>query len=62
MLHLTALGEIRADEINAVLCSVRACILKDVADEDLAVAYEVLRKIELRASRLLEDAVTPETA
>src|ERR1700676_3910045 len=59
MLHLTALGEIRADEINGVLCSVRADLLKGVADEDLVVAYEVLRKIELRTSRLLEDAVAP---
>lgn len=62
MLHLTALGEIRADEINGVLCSVRACILKDIGDEDLAVAYDVLRRIEQRTSRLLEDAVAPETA
>jgi MarR family transcriptional regulator, transcriptional regulator for hemolysin len=62
MLHLTALGEVRADEINEVLCSVRAYCLKGIADEDLAVAYEVLRKIESRASRLLEDAVAPETA
>jgi MarR family transcriptional regulator for hemolysin len=62
MLHLTALGEIRADEINGVLCSVRAYYLKGIADEDLAVAYEVLRKIESRTSRLLEDAVASETA
>ena len=63
MLHLTALGETRADEVNGVLCSsVRAYVLKGIADEDLAVAYEVLRKIELRASRLLEDAVASETA
>src|ERR1700723_2004235 len=62
MLHLTSLGEIRADEINRVLCSVRACILKDIGDEDLAVAYDVLRRIEQRTSRLLEDAATPETA
>jgi MarR family transcriptional regulator for hemolysin len=62
MLHLTALGEIRADEINGVLGCVRADLLEGVADEDLAVAYEVLRKIELRTSRLLEDAVAPETA
>jgi len=62
MLHLTALGEIRADEIQGVLCSVRACYLEGIADEDLAVAYEVLRKIELQTSRLLEDAVAPETA
>jgi MarR family transcriptional regulator, transcriptional regulator for hemolysin len=62
MLHLTALGETRADEIDGVLGRVRACYLEGIADEDLAVAYEVLRKIELRASRSLEDAVAPEMA
>jgi MarR family transcriptional regulator, transcriptional regulator for hemolysin len=62
MLHLTAQGETRADEIHEVLGSVRACYLTGIADKDLAVAYEVLRKIELRAGRLLEDAVASETA
>jgi MarR family transcriptional regulator for hemolysin len=62
MLHLTTLGETRADEIHGVLCSVRACYLEGIADEDLAVAYEVLRKIELQTSHLLEDSAASETA
>jgi MarR family transcriptional regulator for hemolysin len=57
MLHLTALGEIRADEINRVLRRVRAYLLKDIAGEDLAVTFEVLQRIEQRASRLLEAAL-----
>src|ERR1700746_2301248 len=36
MLHLTALGELRADEINRVLRRVRAHLLKGVSGEDLA--------------------------
>jgi MarR family transcriptional regulator, transcriptional regulator for hemolysin len=54
MLHLTPLGEIRADEINRVLRRVRAYLLKDISGEDLAVTFEVLQRIEQRASRLLE--------
>jgi MarR family transcriptional regulator for hemolysin len=57
MLHLTALGERRADEINRVLRRVRAYLLKDISGEDLAVTFEVLQKIEQRASRLLEAAL-----
>ncbi|SDS83344.1 MarR family winged helix-turn-helix transcriptional regulator [Bradyrhizobium canariense] len=56
MLHLTALGERRADEINRVLRRVRAYLLKDISGEDLAVTFEVLQRIEQRASRLLEAA------
>ncbi len=56
MLHLTALGEIRADEINRILRRVRAHLLKDISGEDLAVTFEVLQRIEQRASRLLEAA------
>jgi MarR family transcriptional regulator for hemolysin len=57
MLHLTALGEIRADEINRVLRRVRAYLLKDISGEDLAVTFEVLQRIEQRASCLLEAAL-----
>jgi MarR family transcriptional regulator for hemolysin len=57
MLHLTAQGERRADEINRVLRRVRAYLLKDISGEDLAVTFEVLQKIEQRASRLLEAAL-----
>jgi MarR family transcriptional regulator for hemolysin len=57
MLHLTALGEIRADEINRVLRRVRAYLLKDISGEDLSVAFEVLQRIEQRASLLLAAAL-----
>jgi MarR family transcriptional regulator for hemolysin len=56
-LHLTALGETRADEINRILRRVRAHLLKDFSGDDLAVTFEVLQRIEQRASRLLEDAL-----
>ncbi|MDB5518181.1 MAG: transcriptional regulator [Tardiphaga sp.] len=56
-LHLTALGETRADEINRILRRVRAYLLKDISGDDLAVTFEVLQRIEQRASRLLEDAL-----
>jgi MarR family transcriptional regulator for hemolysin len=56
-LHLTALGETRADEINRILRRVRAYLLKDISGEDLAVTFEVLQRIEQRASRLLEDTL-----
>ena len=56
MLHLTALGEKRADDINRVLRRVRSHLLKDISAEDLAVTFEALQKIEQRASRVLEAA------
>jgi MarR family transcriptional regulator, transcriptional regulator for hemolysin len=57
MLHLTALGETRADELNRILRRVRAYLLKDISGEDLAVTFEVLQRIEQRASRLREAAL-----
>ena len=56
MLHLTALGEKRADDINRVLRRVRSHLLKDISAEDLAVTFEALQRIEQRASRVLEAA------
>jgi MarR family transcriptional regulator for hemolysin len=56
MLHLTALGETRADDINRVLRRVRSYLLKDISAEDLAVTFEALQRIEQRASRVLEAA------
>jgi MarR family transcriptional regulator for hemolysin len=55
-LHLTSKGEAKADEINRILRRVRAFLLKDIAPEDLAITYDVLQRIEQRASRL-RDAV-----
>ncbi len=62
MLHLTALGEMRADEINRVLRRVRAHLLKGVSGADLAVTFEALQRIEQRASRLQEAAAVVEAA
>lgn len=62
MLHLTALGELRAGEINRVLRRVRAYLLKDIPAEDLVVTFEALQRIEQRASRLLEATADAGTA
>src|ERR1700736_2109889 len=42
MLHLTALGEMRADEINRGVRRVRAHLLKGVSGEDFAVKLQAL--------------------
>jgi MarR family transcriptional regulator for hemolysin len=60
MLHLTAIGETKADEINQVLRRVRAYLLKDISSEDLAVTFEALRSIERRAG-MLQAAAVPKT-
>jgi MarR family transcriptional regulator for hemolysin len=60
MLHLTAVGEKKADEINRVLRRVRAYLLKDLSSEDLAVTFEALRSIEQRAG-MLQAAAIPKT-
>jgi MarR family transcriptional regulator for hemolysin len=56
-LHLTALGEKRANELDGILRRVRAHLLRNISGEDLAVTFEVLQRIEQRASRLLETAL-----
>jgi MarR family transcriptional regulator for hemolysin len=60
MLHLTAIGETKADGINRVLRRVRAYLLKDISSEDLAVTFEALRSIERRAG-MLQAAAVPKT-
>ena len=60
MLHLTAIGDTKAEEINRVLRRVRAFLLKDLSTEDLAVTFEALRSIEQRAG-MLQAAVVPKT-
>jgi hypothetical protein len=57
MLHLTALGEKRADEIDGISRRVRAHLLKNISGEDLTATFEVLQRIEHRASRLLDAAL-----
>jgi MarR family transcriptional regulator, transcriptional regulator for hemolysin len=61
MLHLTAIGETKADEINRVLRRVRAYLLKGISSEDLAVTFEALRSIEQRADMLQAVAVLETT-
>lgn len=53
-LHLTALGETKAEEINRILRRVRAYLLKDITPQELAITYDVLQRIEQRANRLHE--------
>jgi MarR family transcriptional regulator for hemolysin len=56
MLHLTPLGEAKADEIKRVMRRVRTDLMKGVTPDELAVTFEVLRRIELSASRSIETA------
>jgi MarR family transcriptional regulator for hemolysin len=60
MLHLTALGQTKAEEVNRVLRRVRAYLLKDISSEDLAVTFEALRSIEQRAG-MVQAAALPKT-
>src|SRR5258705_13618205 len=48
MLHLTAIGETKAEEINRVLGRVRAYLLKDLSREDRAMTFEPLRRTDSR--------------
>jgi len=61
MLHLTAVGEKKADEIYRVLRRVRAYLLKDLSSEDLAATFEALRSIEQRAGMLQAAATSKST-
>jgi MarR family transcriptional regulator for hemolysin len=54
MLHLTPLGEAKADEIKRVMRRLRAEMLRGIAPDQLAVAFDVLGRIELSANRLIE--------
>src|SRR5882672_10454161 len=56
MLHLTALGEAKAEEIKRVMRRVRADLMKGVSADELSVTFKVLRKIELSAIRSFETA------
>lgn len=53
-LHLTPMGEAKAEEINRVLRRVRSSLLKDIGPDDLAAAFDVLRRIEQSADRMSE--------
>jgi MarR family transcriptional regulator, transcriptional regulator for hemolysin len=58
-LHLTNAGEAKVDETNRVLRRVRANLLRDIGTEELAITFETLQRIELRASRLHEAKSLP---
>ena len=60
-LHLTALGEIKVEEINRVMRRLRASLLKDIGSVELAVTFETLERIARRADRL-HDARTASEA
>jgi len=60
ILHVTATGEAKVEEINRVLRRVRASLLRDVGGEELAVTFETLQRIEQRADRLHDAKVVAE--
>lgn len=55
-LHITALGQDKVEQINHVLRRVRADLLADVSDDELAITFAVLRKIEISAHHALQAA------
>ncbi|WP_024512382.1 MarR family transcriptional regulator [Bradyrhizobium sp. ARR65] len=60
ILHLTATGEAKANEVNRVLRRVRAYLLKDIGSDELVTTFEALLSIEQRANRLREAAEAAE--
>ncbi len=59
MLHLTATGEAKAEEIDRALRRVRAYLLKDIPSDTLVQTFEALQTIERRAD-MLQAAMEPE--
>jgi len=62
LIQLTPLGKTKAAQADRVLHRIRAELLGDVADQDLATTLAVLRRIEQRADRLLNREVAAEDA
>lgn len=60
-LHLTPMGEAKANEVNRVLRRVRSYLLKDIGSNELVTTFEALLCIEQRVNRLREAAETAET-
>lgn len=60
MLHITPLGEAKTDEIKRVMRRVRTDLMKGVSPEELAVTFDVLRRIEQSAHGAIENAVQAE--
>ena len=61
MLHMTPLGEAKADEIKRVMRRVRSELMKGVTSDELTVTFDVLRRIEASAGRSIERAGEAET-
>lgn len=61
ILHMTPLGEAKADEIKRVMRRLRAELMKSISPEELATTFDVLRRIELSANRLIETAEEADT-
>jgi MarR family transcriptional regulator for hemolysin len=51
IVHLTAHGEAKAEEITRVMRRVRTDLMDGVSADELAVTFEVLRRIEVSANR-----------
>lgn len=56
MLHLTALGAAKADEVQRVMRRVRSALMKGVSPDELNVTFDVLRRIELSANAAVDAA------
>jgi MarR family transcriptional regulator for hemolysin len=56
MLHITALGQSKVAEINRVVGRLRSELLGSIPEQNLAVTFETLQRIEAAADRLSETA------
>ncbi|WP_249225389.1 MarR family winged helix-turn-helix transcriptional regulator [Tardiphaga alba] len=62
VLHLTVLGAAKADEIKRVMRRTRAELMKDISTDELAIAFDVLSRIEQSAHRLYAAALEADAA
>jgi MarR family transcriptional regulator, transcriptional regulator for hemolysin len=62
VLVLTALGEAKAEEIRRVMRKTRADLMKGIASDELAIAFDVLSRIEQSAHRLYDEAAGTDAA
>ena len=62
VLHLTELGATKAEEIKRVMKRTRAELMKGIAADELAIAFDVLGRIEQSAHRLYAAALEEEAA
>lgn len=62
VLHLTLLGEAKANEIKQVMKRTRTELMKGIGAEELATAFDVLGRIEQSAHRQYEAALEADVA